>query len=71
MRTVEKEVGGIKVIEVIIEESDMSSPELKQQRLATCYSCEFVVKNETCSKCSCLLANRIAYIESFCPVGKW
>jgi hypothetical protein len=62
---------GISVIEVTMEDSDMSNDVLKQQRLATCFSCEFSVAKESCSKCSCLLANRVAYVEAFCPEGKW
>lgn len=72
MRTVEKDVGGITIVEVIMEESDFSSEELIQQRLSICNSCEFVSANkDSCTQCSCLLANRTKYVESFCPVGKW
>ena len=72
MRTIEKDVGGIKVVEVIMEESDFSSAELIATRLAICNTCEFASANkDSCSKCSCLLVNRVAYVESFCPVGKW
>jgi len=71
MITTEKYAGGIRIVEVTLEASDMSSDELKQQRLNICYPCEFIVNNDSCSKCSCLLANRIAYVESFCPEGKW
>jgi hypothetical protein len=71
MRTVETYVNGIKVVDVIMENSDLSSAELKQQRLDTCNTCEFIVNAESCSRCSCLLVNRVAYVESFCPEGKW
>lgn len=72
MRTIEKDVAGIKVVEVIMEESDFSSQALIDQRLAICNPCEFVSENkDACSKCSCLLQNRTKYVESFCPEGKW
>lgn len=71
MKTIERDVGGITVVEVIMEDSDFSTPELIQQRLTICQPCEFIVNNDSCSKCSCLLANRTKYAESFCPEGKW
>ena len=71
MKTIENNLSGITIVEVIMEESDFSSVELIQQRLATCSTCEFIIKNESCSKCSCLLASRTKYVESFCPEGKW
>jgi hypothetical protein len=71
MKTIEQHVGGITVVEITMEDSDFSTPELIQQRLAICQSCEFIVNNDSCSKCSCLLANRTKYAESFCPEGKW
>jgi hypothetical protein len=71
MKTIETNVGGVNIIEVIMEDSDFSTPALIQQRLAICKPCEFIVNDESCSKCSCLLANRTKYVESFCPEGKW
>jgi hypothetical protein len=71
MKIVEKIIGGTLVIEHIMEESDFSSPQLVQQRLSVCNTCEFIVNNESCSKCSCLLQSRTKYVEMFCPEGKW
>jgi hypothetical protein len=71
MKTIEQRIGGITVVEITMEDSDFSTPELIQQRLAICQPCEFIVNNDSCSKCSCLLANRTKYVESFCPEGKW
>jgi hypothetical protein len=71
MRTTENIVGGITIVEVVMEDDDFSTPELIQQRLSICQPCEFIVNNDSCSKCSCLLANRTKYVESFCPEGKW
>jgi len=71
MKTIETNVGGVNIVEVIMEDSDFSSPDLVQERLAICKPCEFIVNEESCRKCSCLLANRTKYVESFCPEGKW
>ena len=71
MRSIQTTQNGITTVEVIMEECDFSSAELKKQRLDICTPCEFIINNESCSKCSCLLVNRISYTESFCPEGKW
>jgi hypothetical protein len=72
MRTIERDVQGIKVIEVIMEDSDFASEQLIAQRLSTCNTCEFVNANkDSCTQCSCLLSSRTKYVESFCPIGKW
>jgi succinate dehydrogenase/fumarate reductase-like Fe-S protein len=71
MKTVETNVGGISIVEVIMEESDFSTSHQIEHRMSICNSCEFIVNNESCSKCSCLLANRTKYVEMFCPEGKW
>lgn len=71
MRTIETTHNGVTIVEVIMEDIDFSSNELKNQRLSICKSCEFIINNDACGKCSCLLVNRILYVESFCPVGKW
>jgi hypothetical protein len=71
MKTNEIMLNGIKVVEVVMEDEDFSSPLLVEQRLSICRSCEFIVNNESCLKCSCLLSNRTKYVESFCPEGKW
>ena len=71
MKTIEISTGSIKIYETVIEEEDYASSELIQERLDTCYSCEFNVNQESCSKCSCLLAHRTKYKDLFCPEGKW
>jgi hypothetical protein len=72
VKTIEKQFGDIKIVEVIMEESDFSSPVLINQRITICKSCEFINDaQDSCSKCSCLLENRTKYVESFCPDGKW
>jgi len=71
MKTIERNTSGITIVEVIMEDDDFSTPALIHQRLSICHPCEFIVNNDSCSKCSCLLANRTKYTESFCPEGKW
>lgn len=71
MKTVESYVNGIKIVEVFLEPSDIASDTLKLERLAICKSCEYKTSTDTCSQCSCLLTNRVSYVESFCPVEKW
>jgi hypothetical protein len=63
-------INGIKVTTITSDEFDLASSELRQQRMNVCDGCEFKV-NDSCSQCSCLLNVRIAYLESFCPEGKW
>jgi hypothetical protein len=71
MKTIEHNVNGIAIYETVLEESDYASVELVNQRLSICGSCEFLVKNESCSKCSCLVQQRTKYVDIFCPEGKW
>jgi len=62
-------VGHIVVNEVTVD-IELASDELKAERMAICTPCENRV-DDGCKECSCLLVNRIAFTESFCPVGKW
>jgi hypothetical protein len=62
-------LNGITVNEIdSIEE--LSTEELKTFRMNICNSCDRK-QNDGCLECSCLLVNRIAFTESFCPIGKW
>ena len=63
-------VGGIKMIKILDEEFQIASDELKQSRLNTCSTCSNNT-GDSCSLCSCLLVVRTAYVDSFCPEGKW
>ena len=71
MKTIEHNVNGIAIYETVLEDTDYASQELVDRRLSICHSCEFLVNNESCSKCSCLIQHRTKYIELFCPEGKW
>jgi len=62
-------VGHIVVNEVTVD-IELASEELKATRMAICLTCENKV-GDGCRKCSCLLVNRVAFTESFCPIGKW
>ena len=63
-------VNGIKIINIIQDEFDMASVELRQQRLDICNGCDKKIE-DTCSECSCLLSVRTSYQEITCPIGKW
>lgn len=71
MATIKKTyvLNGITVNE-IDQDEDIASDELKQYRLNICNTCE-KKQGEGCTECSCLLVNRTAFTESFCPIGKW
>lgn len=80
MKVVETVVNGVLITETVLEDSDFATAELREQRLSICRGCEFYSINtdapeqfqqENCSKCSCILATRVSYTESFCPEGKW
>jgi hypothetical protein len=60
---------GIKIVK-ISDEFDIASDQLKQSRIDICNSCENKI-DHGCTLCSCLLVIRTAYVDSFCPVGKW
>ena len=62
-------LNGITVNEIDSTE-ELSSEELKISRMTICNSCN-KNQNDSCQECSCLLVNRIAFTESFCPIGKW
>lgn len=48
----------------------LSSEELKIQRTNICNSCEY--KTDTmCSKCFCIIAVKVSYTSSACPLEKW
>lgn len=71
MKTITHNTIGIGIYETIIEEDDYASPELVTHRLSICSKCEFNVKNESCSKCSCLLVHRTKYKDLSCPEERW
>lgn len=71
MKTIETTVNGVTVYSTVLEDSDYASTELVNTRLNICNSCEYLVKSESCSKCSCLVLHRTKYIDLFCPEGKW
>ncbi len=58
------------VVNEITCDIELASEELKANRMAICTDCEKKV-NDGCKECSCLLVNRVAFTESFCPIGKW
>lgn len=71
MKTITLNSEGISVYETIIEESDYASIDIVNARLNICSSCEYIIDNEKCSKCSCLIQHRTKYIDIHCPENKW
>lgn len=80
MKTIETVVNGVKVVDVVLEEKDFATQQLREQRLMTCHRCPNFKYNEQgqtedqraeCTECSCMLVHRVAYVESSCPIGKW
>ena len=71
MKIIENVNSGIKTFEITLDDEDYATTELVDARLAICSTCEYIVNNESCSKCSCLLQHRTKYKDIFCPEGKW
>lgn len=63
------QLNGITVNEYAMD-IELSIDTLKQDRLAICNTCD-KRNNDSCSECSCFLAVRVSYTDSFCPIGKW
>lgn len=68
---VESLVNGIKVIQVIADDNDYASEDLKTERMNICTKCEFNQNNESCEKCFCLLAALVSRLDATCPEGRW
>lgn len=71
MKTIERIENGVTIVDVIMEDQDFASDALKAERLRVCAGCEYRVNEDSCSKCSCLLVNRVSYVDMYCPEGKW
>jgi hypothetical protein len=48
----------------------LASEELRTQRTNTCDSCEHKA-GLVCSKCFCIIAAKVSYRGSSCPIEKW
>ena len=48
----------------------LASEELRTHRTNTCDSCEHKT-SLVCSKCFCIIAVKVSYSGSSCPIGKW
>ncbi len=48
------------------------SPEVKQQRLDVCKSCEYYdAKQVRCKHCGCFLDHKASFALDSCPIDKW
>lgn len=61
---------GIKITSIVLEDTDLASDELKNERLTVCQNCE-EYSNESCSQCGCILSTIMMYKVSKCPLNKW
>lgn len=70
MITNEYYIDGVKITEIITEESDLSTIEQKDNWLLICNNCEYY-SNNICNQCGCIVANIMTYKDSKCPINKW
>lgn len=50
----------------------MATPELKQERIDICNSCEHLIKvTSQCSKCGCFVHAKASLFVTKCPLNKW
>jgi len=60
------------VAKYIAEGAPNVSPKDYTQRLATCNSCEFLIRDSMrCSACGCLLEHKAKWRTTKCPKDKW
>lgn len=70
MITNEYYIDGVKITEIITEESDLSTNEQKTFWNSICGTCEYYSDN-TCNQCGCIVTNIMTYKDSKCPINKW
>lgn len=51
---------------------DFVEPEVKENRLNICNSCEHLFKpTSSCKKCGCFMIAKTSLKHARCPIGKW
>lgn len=70
MRIEEELIDGIIVRNIINEDDDFVTEEIKTFRKNICNICENY-NNGQCLLCGCVTETKILYIESECPINKW
>lgn len=71
MRTEEQNIGGVRYVKQILEDSDLATQEQKDAWEATCQSCEYGEEDGTCGACGCIRETLMNLAVSVCPEGKW
>jgi len=67
-----KEKNGTTPLDLLNPNTIKSSPELIQQRLSICNSCErFFHPTKQCKECGCFMEIKTKLQESICPLRKW
>jgi hypothetical protein len=50
----------------------LASQEVKEQRLSTCYTCEYYdVDDRRCRACGCFISTKVTMSANSCPKHKW
>ncbi len=48
------------------------SPEKARERYEVCKECPFFIKmTKQCTKCGCIMPEKVKLANSFCPIHKW
>lgn len=49
-----------------------TDPDIREDRLAACLSCEHLFKpTDSCKKCGCFVRAKTWLKDAKCPIGKW
>lgn len=60
------------IVQGIQDRKVFATDKLQQQRLDICRDCENWVPNSNrCTKCGCGMNDKVKFIASDCPIGKW
>lgn len=70
MKTNEYYIDGVKITEIITEDTDLSTKEQKDNWSSICNTCEYF-SNDICNQCGCIVLNIMTYKDSKCPINKW
>lgn len=63
-------LNGVKVKEIIYEDSDYTSQDQRNAWLSICNECESH-NDGICDNCGCSLLTKMQYSNSHCSINKW
>lgn len=65
-----KYIGEIQV--TFLDDEEHATADLQNERKNICAACEnYTLTTDSCSECSCMIARKVMYFNSDCPIGKW